>query len=167
MVWFWQTSFKLTVRTLRQSHLWQCHALYSHQAHHASQCALQLSGLVPQQVLYESTPVQLFKCHSYMFLHLNAWSRHFLTFYRKILLVRPKMLMANHGNYREMRWFSPWNQLRFVKSPAYRYFLCYIRKTYDAVLYFQLQFISIKPPCQVYFLLIICFSEMMEVKPAY
>uniref|UniRef100_A0A7N8YM20 Glutamine-dependent NAD(+) synthetase n=1 Tax=Mastacembelus armatus TaxID=205130 RepID=A0A7N8YM20_9TELE len=29
---------------------------------------------------------------------------------RKILLIRPKMLMANYGNYREMRWFSPWNQ---------------------------------------------------------
>uniref|UniRef100_A0A3B4XN94 Glutamine-dependent NAD(+) synthetase n=1 Tax=Seriola lalandi dorsalis TaxID=1841481 RepID=A0A3B4XN94_SERLL len=31
---------------------------------------------------------------------------------RKILLIRPKMLMANHGSYRELRWFSPWNQLR-------------------------------------------------------
>uniref|UniRef100_A0A8D3CEH9 Glutamine-dependent NAD(+) synthetase n=1 Tax=Scophthalmus maximus TaxID=52904 RepID=A0A8D3CEH9_SCOMX len=30
----------------------------------------------------------------------------------KILLIRPKMLMANKGNYREIRWFSPWNQLR-------------------------------------------------------
>uniref|UniRef100_A0A8C4HZ84 Glutamine-dependent NAD(+) synthetase n=1 Tax=Dicentrarchus labrax TaxID=13489 RepID=A0A8C4HZ84_DICLA len=29
---------------------------------------------------------------------------------KKILLIRPKMLMANHGNYRELRWFSPWNQ---------------------------------------------------------
>ncbi|KAM7423525.1 hypothetical protein PAMA_000059 [Pampus argenteus] len=35
---------------------------------------------------------------------------------RKILLIRPKMLMANHGNYREMRWFSPWNQLRKVEE---------------------------------------------------
>lgn len=31
---------------------------------------------------------------------------------RKILLIRPKFMLANHGNYREMRWFSPWNQLR-------------------------------------------------------
>uniref|UniRef100_A0A672GNV3 Glutamine-dependent NAD(+) synthetase n=1 Tax=Salarias fasciatus TaxID=181472 RepID=A0A672GNV3_SALFA len=30
---------------------------------------------------------------------------------RKVLLIRPKMLMANHGNYREMRWFSPWRQV--------------------------------------------------------
>uniref|UniRef100_A0A7N6FI82 Glutamine-dependent NAD(+) synthetase n=1 Tax=Anabas testudineus TaxID=64144 RepID=A0A7N6FI82_ANATE len=35
---------------------------------------------------------------------------------RKILLIRPKMLMANHGNYRELRWFSPWNQLRKVEE---------------------------------------------------
>uniref|UniRef100_A0A7N6A511 Glutamine-dependent NAD(+) synthetase n=1 Tax=Anabas testudineus TaxID=64144 RepID=A0A7N6A511_ANATE len=34
----------------------------------------------------------------------------------KILLIRPKMLMANHGNYRELRWFSPWNQLRKVEE---------------------------------------------------
>uniref|UniRef100_A0A3B4GTH4 Glutamine-dependent NAD(+) synthetase n=1 Tax=Pundamilia nyererei TaxID=303518 RepID=A0A3B4GTH4_9CICH len=35
---------------------------------------------------------------------------------RKILLIRPKMLMANHGNYREVRWFSPWNKLRSVEE---------------------------------------------------
>nr|XP_019935239.1 PREDICTED: glutamine-dependent NAD(+) synthetase [Paralichthys olivaceus] len=35
---------------------------------------------------------------------------------RKILLIRPKILMANYGNYREMRWFSPWNQLRKVEE---------------------------------------------------
>ncbi|XP_050925377.1 glutamine-dependent NAD(+) synthetase isoform X2 [Lates calcarifer] len=35
---------------------------------------------------------------------------------RKILLIRPKMLMANHGIYREVRWFSPWNQLRKVEE---------------------------------------------------
>ncbi|XP_010786482.1 glutamine-dependent NAD(+) synthetase-like, partial [Notothenia coriiceps] len=29
---------------------------------------------------------------------------------RKILLIRPKMLMANYGLYREIRWFSHWNQ---------------------------------------------------------
>lgn len=37
-----------------------------------------------------------------------------LLHHRKILLIRPKMLMANHGNYREVRWFSPWNKLRSV-----------------------------------------------------
>ncbi|KAM4596990.1 glutamine-dependent NAD(+) synthetase isoform 1-T1 [Fundulus diaphanus] len=35
---------------------------------------------------------------------------------RKILLIRPKMLMANHGIYREMRWFSPWRRLREVEE---------------------------------------------------
>jgi NAD+ synthase (glutamine-hydrolysing) len=27
----------------------------------------------------------------------------------KILLIRPKMLLANDGNYREMRYFTPWS----------------------------------------------------------
>jgi len=27
---------------------------------------------------------------------------------RKILGLRPKMFMANDGNYREMRYFTPW-----------------------------------------------------------
>ncbi|GAA5917344.1 hypothetical protein JCM8208_000995 [Rhodotorula glutinis] len=27
---------------------------------------------------------------------------------RKILLIRPKMWLANDGNYRELRWFTPW-----------------------------------------------------------
>lgn len=35
---------------------------------------------------------------------------------RKILLIRPKMLMANHGLYREIRWFSHWNQSRRVEE---------------------------------------------------
>ncbi|KAM9860636.1 glutamine-dependent NAD(+) synthetase [Aulostomus maculatus] len=35
---------------------------------------------------------------------------------RKILLIRPKMLMANHGIYREMRWFSPWQESRRVEE---------------------------------------------------
>uniref|UniRef100_A0AAR2KCB6 Glutamine-dependent NAD(+) synthetase n=1 Tax=Pygocentrus nattereri TaxID=42514 RepID=A0AAR2KCB6_PYGNA len=29
---------------------------------------------------------------------------------KKILLIRPKMLLANHGNNREFRWFSAWSQ---------------------------------------------------------
>ncbi|KAJ3669271.1 hypothetical protein LUZ60_011221 [Juncus effusus] len=28
----------------------------------------------------------------------------------RILLIRPKMVLANDGNYREFRWFSPWTQ---------------------------------------------------------
>uniref|UniRef100_A0A665U5J8 Glutamine-dependent NAD(+) synthetase n=1 Tax=Echeneis naucrates TaxID=173247 RepID=A0A665U5J8_ECHNA len=35
---------------------------------------------------------------------------------RKILLIRPKMLMANQGIYRELRWFSPWNLQRNVEE---------------------------------------------------
>uniref|UniRef100_A0A672ZB59 Glutamine-dependent NAD(+) synthetase n=1 Tax=Sphaeramia orbicularis TaxID=375764 RepID=A0A672ZB59_9TELE len=35
---------------------------------------------------------------------------------RRILLIRPKMVMANCGLHREMRWFSPWNQLRQVEE---------------------------------------------------
>ncbi len=27
---------------------------------------------------------------------------------RKILLIRPKMWLANDGNYRELRYFTPW-----------------------------------------------------------
>ncbi|CAL8404472.1 unnamed protein product [Boreogadus saida] len=34
----------------------------------------------------------------------------------KILLIRPKMMMANNGNYRELRWFSPWKKLRQVEE---------------------------------------------------
>uniref|UniRef100_A0A8C7TRA6 Glutamine-dependent NAD(+) synthetase n=1 Tax=Oncorhynchus mykiss TaxID=8022 RepID=A0A8C7TRA6_ONCMY len=34
----------------------------------------------------------------------------------KILLIRPKMLLANYGNNREFRWFSPWNKLRHVEE---------------------------------------------------
>ncbi|KAM6980650.1 glutamine-dependent NAD(+) synthetase [Aplochiton taeniatus] len=35
---------------------------------------------------------------------------------RKILLIRPKMLLANYGNNREFRWFSPWNHLRHIEE---------------------------------------------------
>ncbi|KAI5478009.1 hypothetical protein MNV49_005701 [Pseudohyphozyma bogoriensis] len=31
---------------------------------------------------------------------------------RKILLIRPKMWLANDGNYRETRWFTPWMKHR-------------------------------------------------------
>ena len=29
-----------------------------------------------------------------------------------ILLIRPKIFLAMDGNYREMRWFTPWTKLR-------------------------------------------------------
>nr|XP_036867337.1 glutamine-dependent NAD(+) synthetase isoform X1 [Manis javanica] len=31
---------------------------------------------------------------------------------RRILLIRPKMALANEGNYRELRWFTPWSKSR-------------------------------------------------------
>ncbi|KAG0258698.1 glutamine-dependent NAD(+) synthetase [Actinomortierella ambigua] len=34
----------------------------------------------------------------------------------KILLIRPKLYMANDGNYREMRWFTPWTKHRQVED---------------------------------------------------
>uniref|UniRef100_A0A667WP78 Glutamine-dependent NAD(+) synthetase n=1 Tax=Myripristis murdjan TaxID=586833 RepID=A0A667WP78_9TELE len=34
----------------------------------------------------------------------------------RILLIRPKMQMANYGNYRELRWFSPWSRSRQVEE---------------------------------------------------
>ncbi|KAF9967030.1 glutamine-dependent NAD(+) synthetase [Mortierella alpina] len=34
----------------------------------------------------------------------------------KILLIRPKMFMANDGNYRELRWFTPWGKPRVTEE---------------------------------------------------
>ncbi|KAF9429455.1 glutamine-dependent NAD(+) synthetase [Entomortierella beljakovae] len=34
----------------------------------------------------------------------------------KILLIRPKLYMANDGNYREMRWFTPWAKHRVTEE---------------------------------------------------
>lgn len=34
----------------------------------------------------------------------------------KILLIRPKMWMANNGNYRELRYFTPWMKHREVED---------------------------------------------------
>ena len=35
---------------------------------------------------------------------------------RKILLIRPKLSLANDGNYREARWFTAWHQKRPVED---------------------------------------------------
>ncbi|KAK6498782.1 glutamine-dependent NAD(+) synthetase [Arthrobotrys musiformis] len=35
---------------------------------------------------------------------------------RKILLIRPKIWLANDGNYREMRWFTPWSRPRHTET---------------------------------------------------
>lgn len=31
---------------------------------------------------------------------------------RKVLLIRPKMMLCNDYNYRETRWFTPWRKER-------------------------------------------------------
>ena len=35
---------------------------------------------------------------------------------RKILFIRPKLYLANDGNYREMRYFIPWSPVRHVED---------------------------------------------------
>ncbi|XP_030340538.1 glutamine-dependent NAD(+) synthetase isoform X3 [Strigops habroptila] len=35
---------------------------------------------------------------------------------KKILLIRPKISLANTGNYRELRWFTPWTKARHVEE---------------------------------------------------
>ncbi|XP_050532242.1 glutamine-dependent NAD(+) synthetase [Daktulosphaira vitifoliae] len=35
---------------------------------------------------------------------------------KKILLIRPKLLMCDTGNYRESRWFTPWRKIRTVED---------------------------------------------------
>ena len=37
---------------------------------------------------------------------------------RRILLIRPKMILADDGNYREPRWFAPWQHPRTVEDHA-------------------------------------------------
>nr|CAB3264187.1 glutamine-dependent NAD(+) synthetase [Phallusia mammillata] len=36
--------------------------------------------------------------------------------YQRILLIRPKMACANEGNYRELRWFVPWQKKKTVEQ---------------------------------------------------
>lgn len=37
---------------------------------------------------------------------------------RRILLIRPKLILADDGNYREPRWFAAWQHLRAVEDHA-------------------------------------------------
>ncbi|GME73470.1 unnamed protein product [[Candida] boidinii] len=39
-----------------------------------------------------------------------------LSFNGKILLIRPKIFLANDGNYREMRYFTPWLKTQYVEE---------------------------------------------------
>lgn len=36
-----------------------------------------------------------------------------LSYNQRILLIRPKLYLANDGNYREMRYFTPWNRPKY------------------------------------------------------
>lgn len=46
-------------------------------------------------------------------MHRNArYNCRVLTLNRQILLIRPKMILADDGNYREPRWFAAWQQPR-------------------------------------------------------
>ncbi|XP_038664329.1 glutamine-dependent NAD(+) synthetase [Scyliorhinus canicula] len=50
-------------------------------------------------------------------MHKNAlYNCRVIFLNKKILLIRPKMAMANSGNYRELRWFMPWDKLRAVEE---------------------------------------------------
>ncbi|XP_075214444.1 NAD synthetase [Lycorma delicatula] len=49
---------------------------------------------------------------------------------RKILLIRPKMMLCDDGNYRESRWFTPWKKVRQVDE----YYLPHMISTYTGQL---------------------------------
>jgi NAD+ synthase (glutamine-hydrolysing) len=49
--------------------------------------------------------------------HRNCRYNARVIFYnKKIILIRPKSSLANDGNYREMRYFSPWLRERYVEK---------------------------------------------------
>jgi len=35
---------------------------------------------------------------------------------RKILLIRPKIILCDDGNYRESRWFTAWSKVRQMED---------------------------------------------------
>lgn len=50
-------------------------------------------------------------------MHKNvAYNCRVIFLNRKILLIRPKMKMADDGNYRESRWFSCWMKKRVTED---------------------------------------------------
>lgn len=49
--------------------------------------------------------------------HKNTrYNCRIVSYNRKIILIRPKMSLANDGNYREMRYFTPWLKTREVEE---------------------------------------------------
>uniref|UniRef100_A0A0A9Z4W3 Glutamine-dependent NAD(+) synthetase n=1 Tax=Lygus hesperus TaxID=30085 RepID=A0A0A9Z4W3_LYGHE len=50
-------------------------------------------------------------------IHKNRTYNCRVIFYnRKILLIRPKLILCDNGNYRESRWFTPWRKERQVED---------------------------------------------------
>lgn len=50
-------------------------------------------------------------------LHFNVAYNCRVVFYnKKVILIRPKMMMCDDGNYRETRWFSAWSKPRQVEE---------------------------------------------------
>lgn len=39
-----------------------------------------------------------------------------ISYNKKILLIRPKLFLANNGNYREMRYFTPWMKQKYFEE---------------------------------------------------
>lgn len=49
--------------------------------------------------------------------HRNVrYNCRIIIYNRRILLIRPKLWLANDGNYREMRYFTPWGRPRHVEE---------------------------------------------------
>ncbi|KAF2642738.1 glutamine-dependent NAD(+) synthetase with GAT domain-containing protein [Massarina eburnea CBS 473.64] len=46
----------------------------------------------------------------------NRYNARVILLNGRIVLIRPKLYLAGDGNYREMRWFSPWNRPRHVEE---------------------------------------------------
>ncbi|OXB59573.1 hypothetical protein ASZ78_010087 [Callipepla squamata] len=68
--------------------------------------------------LLESAAAQDIICDVGMpLLHRNVrYNCRVIFLNKKILLIRPKMSLANAGNYRELRWFTPWSKARHVEE---------------------------------------------------
>ena len=56
-------------------------------------------------------------------------------FIRKILLIRPKKILCDDGNYRESRWFTEWKKVGF----------CYFSRTFLKLLNFYVIMICVFP----------------------
>ncbi|KAH3687280.1 hypothetical protein WICPIJ_001742 [Wickerhamomyces pijperi] len=50
-------------------------------------------------------------------IHKNVrYNCRMISYDGKILLIRPKLWLANDGNYREMRFFTPWQRVKYVET---------------------------------------------------